>query len=248
MEENMEEKTWLEGRISVEAALLGENRLVDTIYILEGRNHSFKKVLHLAKAAKVPVKFEGNAFFAEQARGKSHGGVLALVGSRKFLHLNELPIGENNSLVVMLDGVEDPFNFGQAVRGLFASGVSGLVVRKRNWLSAAGVVTRSSAGASELIPTAVVDSALDAARFFREHGMLIACTARKSAVSIFDSDLTQPLFLLIGGEKRGITRSFLDQADLRLQIPYGRTFEQSLGVTASTAVLAFEIMRQRALG
>jgi 23S rRNA (guanosine2251-2'-O)-methyltransferase len=64
-------------------------------------------------------------------------------------------------------------------------------------------------------------------------------------VPIDRADLTQPLFLLIGGEKRGITRSFLRQADLRLEIPYGRAFRQSLGVTAAAAILGYEVMRQR---
>ena len=53
------------------------------------------------------------------------------------------------------------------------------------------------------------------------------------------------LFVLIGGEKRGVTRSFLERADLVLHIPYGRGFKQSLGTTAAAAILAFEVMRQR---
>ena len=110
----------------------------------------------------------------------------------------------------------------------------------------ASVVARSSAGAAELRPTAVADSATAAAGFFREQGVIVAGTsAQKTAVSIYDADLTQPLFLLIGGEKRGITRSFWQEDDLRLTIPYGRDFRRSLGVTASTAVFAFEIFRQR---
>jgi tRNA G18 (ribose-2'-O)-methylase SpoU len=51
--------------------------------------------------------------------------------------------------------------------------------------------------------------------------------------------------LLIGGERRGITRSFLEAAELRLQIPYGRPFSHSLGAAASAAIVAFEVMRQR---
>jgi len=51
--------------------------------------------------------------------------------------------------------------------------------------------------------------------------------------------------LVLGGEKRGITRLYLAQADLVLEIPYGRRYVQSLGTTAATAVFAFEAMRQR---
>ena len=119
--------------------------------------------------------------------------------------------------------MEDPFNFGASVRALYAAGADGLVLRPRNWLSAAGTVARASAGASELIPTALAETATEAAAFFRAQGLAVACaTEERGSVSIYDADLTVPLFLLLGGEKRGVTRSFLDQADLKLRIPYGR--------------------------
>ncbi len=146
----------------------------------------------------------------------------------------------------MLDGIEDPFNFGYSLRALYAAGVDGLVVRPRNWMSAAGTVARSSAGASEWVPTAVAETAEEAAAFFRQRGLTVACAAKDDrAVPLFTADLSSPLFLLVGGEKRGITRSFMDQADLLLEIPYGREFRQSLGTTSAASVLGFEILRQR---
>ncbi|MCS7071637.1 MAG: RNA methyltransferase, partial [Anaerolinea sp.] len=150
--------------------------------------------------------------------------------------------------VVMLDGVEDPFNFGQAIRALYAAGADGLVVRPRSWLSAAGVVARASAGASEWMPTAIVETAQQAADWFRRRGMPTAVTDHRRAVSIYEVDLSGPLFLVIGGEKRGVTRSFADAADMRLRIPYGRSFGQALDTTSAAAALAFEIMRQRLTG
>lgn len=240
------EQTWLEGRISVEAAIRGANRDIEAIYLRAGkRDRSLSRLRKTAENATIPISKVDDEFFAANASGKSHGGVLARVGPRRFADITSLVEGGERPFIVMLDGIEDPFNFGQAVRALYAAGATGLVVRPRNWLSAAAVVTRSSAGASELLPTAVAETALEAAEFFRQAGLLIACTARESAVSIYEADLTQATFLLIGGEKRGITRSFLDQADVRLEIPYGRSFAHSLGAAASTAVIAFEVLRQR---
>jgi 23S rRNA (guanosine2251-2'-O)-methyltransferase len=243
----MTEWAWLEGRVSIEAAIRGQNRSVDTVYLRRGKwDRATRRLQKMAKGAGIRIKIVNDAFIAEYAAGKSHGGLLARAGPRRFASLEDLLDGSNNPLIVMLDGIEDPFNFGQAVRALYAAGITGLVVRPRNWLTATGTVTRSSAGATELMPTAVAESALEAAAFFRERGLIIACTAKESAVSLYETDLTGPLFLLIGGEKRGITRSFLDQADIRLNIPYGRSFRQSLGAAASTAVFAFELSRQRA--
>ena len=106
-------------------------------------------------------------------------------------------------------------------------------------------MARSSAGASELIPTAMAQTALKAAEFFRARGLTVACAMKTDAVSLYDANLAVPLFLVVGGEKRGITRSFVDQADIRLQIPYQRDFRRSLGAASAVAVLAFEVMRQK---
>jgi len=145
----------------------------------------------------------------------------------------------------MLDGIEDPYNFGYAVRSLYAAGADGLVVRRREWGESEATVVKASAGASELLPIAEVDSVESAADLFKENGLAVACTAKRDATPIYDADLSGPLFLLIGGERRGITREFLSRADLVLEIPYRRRFSLSLGTVAAVSVLAFEVMRQR---
>ena len=243
------ENTLLEGFISVSAALQGGRRSVQTIQIRDGRQDGQTRYLErLARAAQVPVERVPAEVLEAQAGGRTHGGVLARVGPYQFAALDTLGQGSPRPFVAMIDGVEDPFNFGASVRALYAAGADGLVLRPRNWLSAAGTVARASAGASELIPTALAETAGDAAAFFRTRGLQIACaTDERGSLSLYDADLTVPLFLLIGGEKRGITRSFLDQSDLKLRIPYGRAMPHSLGTASAAAVLAFEIMRQRSV-
>ena len=240
------DQTALEGIVSVAAALKSQSREIHALYIR--RDKWDREILDLEKAATsagVAAERVDADVIDSYATGSSHGGIIALAGPRKYLELQDLLKGKAVPFIAMLDGVEDPFNFGYAVRSLYAAGVDGLVVRPRNWRSAASVVARASAGASELIPTAVAPTALDAAAVFKEQGLAIACTAHKQAVSIYNAQLSVPLFLVIGGEKRGITRSFLDKADILLQIPYGRAFTQSLGIAAAAAILSFEIMRQR---
>jgi 23S rRNA (guanosine2251-2'-O)-methyltransferase len=243
---NATHRTVLEGHISVEAALTAQSREFFGIYLGERkRDAGVRSLIRLAQDAGVPVERLPEAEIDRRAQGSTHGGVIAEVGERRFVEMTDLVTVAHPSFVVMIDGVEDPFNFGYAVRTLYASGADGLVVRPRNWMSAAATVARASAGASERIATAVAESAEDAAAFFRTNGLLIACTGLENAVAVDAADLTKPLFLLIGGEKRGITRSFMEQADVTLQIPYGRAFHQSLGTAAAAAVLGYEVMRQR---
>jgi 23S rRNA (guanosine2251-2'-O)-methyltransferase len=242
----MSEQAMLEGLVSVRAAIEAESRDIETIYVQrDKRDRGISGLERVAASRGIALERVDRETIEAQASGRTHGGVIALVGPRRFLSLETLIQGTPTPLVVMLDGIEDPFNFGAAVRALYAAGVDGLVVRPRNWMSAAGIVARSSAGATELMPTAVAETASAAAGLFRTLGLTIACAAKDRAISIYHANLAAPLFVVIGGEKRGITRSFRDQADLRLSIPYGRRFARSLGTASAVAVLAFEAMRQR---
>ena len=250
--EQSHETAILEGAISVLAAIEAGNRAIHTLYVeaearngARSRNRQTARVERIARLSGIHVKQVSAEAIHELTNGQSHGGITAMVGPRKFVTIAELVTQCDCPFIAMLDGIEDPFNFGQAVRALYAAGADGLVVRSRNWTSAAGIVARASAGAAERMPMALTDTIENAANALRAEGLTIACTAKQKAVSLYTTDLAIPLFLIIGGERRGIARSFLDQADILLEIPYGRAFAQSLGAAAATSVLAFEVMRQR---
>ena len=85
------------------------------------------------------------------ALGQSHGGILCRASERHIPHFCESDIVENG-FYCMMEGIEDPYNFGYSLRSLYATGCQGILLPMRNWMSAAGVVCRSSAGASELFP------------------------------------------------------------------------------------------------
>ena len=233
------------------AALSSPYRTVHRVLLRTERqdrqDRAMRWLQHRARAANVPVEQVSAAEIDAATQGNSHGGVAAEAGQRQFVEMKALlPHGDGPAFVVMLDGIEDPFNFGHSLRALYAMGAHGLVLRPRNWMSAAATVARASAGASELMPMAVAATVDEAAHFYRERGLTVACAQKENAVPVDEADLTAPLFLLVGGEKRGITRSFVKQADLRLQIPYDRdSFAPSLGTTAAAAALAYEVMRQR---
>ncbi|MGH2581427.1 MAG: TrmH family RNA methyltransferase [Anaerolineales bacterium] len=237
----------LAGAISVLAALEAGRRDIKTIYLQREKSIRNAGALRkLASAAAVPIEEVDGARIDELVGNIHHGGVAVLVGERRYQDLQELISGKKEPFIAMLEGIEDPYNFGQAIRALYAAGAEGLVVPERNWDSALAVVTRASAGASEYIPTARIAEASEAITYFKSHGFRVAATAKeKNSVSIYAVDLHGPLFLLIGGERRGLTAADLASCDILLSIPYGRDFKAELDVTSATAVLAFEVMRQR---
>ena len=183
------------------------------------------------------------------SKGTTHGGIVAVCSERTLPSLTEnsvdtsLPFGSDSGFFVMLEGIEDPYNFGYTMRSLYAAGVDGVILSPRNWMEVAGIVAKSAAGASEQLPIAIA-AASDAMTFFRERGYHIACAGIRNAVSMYDASLKKPLLLVVGGEKRGISSAALQLADTVVKIDYGREFRGSLSAASAATVLAFEVLRQ----
>ena len=188
------------------------------------------------------VEFVDTAEIDSLAVGNTHGGILALCTPRTIPTLTKADILPN-SFYVYLEGIEDPYNFGYALRSLYAAGVSGVVLPPRNWMTAAGVVARASAGASESLPIFEAEGEA-AVALFKSAGYSVLCAGIRDSVSVFDEQFSYPILLIVGGEKRGISRSLLDAADRVVRIDYGREFNGSLSAASAATVLAFEIFRQ----
>jgi 23S rRNA (guanosine2251-2'-O)-methyltransferase len=104
-------------------------------------------------------------------------------------------------------------------------------------------VAKSSAGTSELMDIRVSDPE-NALLQFKAAGYHVVCAGIRDSVSIYDANLVKPLLLVVGGEKRGISRTILDQADQIIRIDYGRSFNGSLSAASAATVIAFEVLRQ----
>lgn len=178
--------------------------------------------------------------------GKTHGGFAARCSGRTIPELEACPDAiRRDGFYVLPEGIEDPYNFAYTLRSLYAAGADGAILPPRNWMSAAGIVAKSSAGTSEKLPLFSCDPPR-AAELFRSWGFRVICAGIRDSVDLYEADLRLPLLLVIGGEKRGISRGVLEHADLTVRIGYSdrHGFRGSLPSAASAAVLAFEVMRQ----
>ncbi len=172
--------------------------------------------------------------------GASHGGIVAICGERTYEVLSSDALVENG-FYVMIEGIEDPYNFGYALRSIYAAGADGIILSERNWLSAAGVVCRSSAGASERLNVFIEND--DFIKTFKQKGYRVVCADIKNSVSVYEAELKKPILLIVGGEKRGISSSVLKQADQIVRIDYGRRFDAALSAASAATILAFEVYK-----
>ncbi len=237
----------LEGWLSVRAALIGNKRDIYRIYLRHGNTEKqYKSIIRKAEENKVQLEFVDKEMLDSYCEGSSHGGAVAFVGPRHPVPIEDLGQGTQASFLVILDGIEDPYNLGQALRSLHASGCHGVIMGPRNWDSATSIIGKASAGAAEFVAIAQTDDLQKAIDLYKERGLTFVCTDLSDrAKPLFKANLRESMVMMIGGERRGIKNSILKQADSIVRIPYGRNFQQSLDSTSAVAVVAFEVLRQR---
>ena len=230
----------------IESILNGEsNRAIQAILFERSRLYKKQREWKFLEAKSRELGFELKVVsedeLAPYTTGTTHGGVIALVSDRTYSTLSEADL-IREGFWILLDGIEDPYNFGYSIRSLYASGADGLILPPRNWLSAAGTVARSSAGTSEKMQIRVAEPS-EAIEIFKRSGYHIYAAEIRNSVSLYEADLKKPLLFVIGGEKRGISREILDKCDQNIRIEYGRTFRGSLSAAATCAVIGFEVLR-----
>lgn len=245
------ETVLFEGMTSIRAVIDGarrgihDRRIVRVLVDREKKNSKAKEIAYLrtvgAEMGFSLIETDGEEL-SRITSGNTHGGIVAECTPREIPALTETSLPQGG-FAVMLEGVEDPYNFGYAMRTVYAAGADAVILSPRNWMQAAGIVCRSSAGASELLPLYIADGA-DAARIARGAGYKVVCAGIRDSVSAFDADLRKPIFLIVGGEKRGISRTLLDEADTVVRLDYGREFRGSLSAASAASVLAYEVLRQ----
>ena len=240
-----------EGMTSLRAVLFAmENGVSDrrVLRVLLDRSRAAKKAPEYAFVRAMSGKYgfavtEADADEIDAlAVGTSHGGVVFRCSERTLPALTADAVAPGG-FYVMLEGIEDPYNFGYAIRSIYAAGADALVLSPRNWLTAAGVVCRSSAGASERMPAFVSDGC-EAVDVFRAAGYKCVAAGIRDSVSAFDAELKKPLFLAVGGEKRGLSAALLAKCDEIVRLDYGRDFPGSLSAASAASILAYEVLRQ----
>ena len=244
--------TIFEGMTSVRSIIKSidegiSDRRIEKILFDKEKMHKIHKEVGYLKAVSEKYGFtveESNAEeIDEKALGNTHGGIICIASERTIPCLSTTSEIKENGFYAMIEGIEDPYNFGYALRSLYAMGCDGIILPERNWMSAAGVVARSSAGASEMFEIYSANST-EAADFFKERGYKIICADENTDNVLGKCDIPSPTLLIVGGEKRGISSSLLEKSDMLIKIDYAREFKASLSAASATTMFAYEIMRQ----
>ncbi len=147
-------------------------------------------------------------------------------------------------LILVLDGIQDPHNLGACLRTAEAAGVHLVVICKDRSAGITPVVRRAASGAAETLAIIQATNLARVLRTLKQHGIWLAGTSDEASASLYGTDLTGPLALVMGSEGSGLRRLTAELCDYLVRLPMAGQVE-SLNVSVATGICLYEINRQR---
>jgi 23S rRNA (guanosine2251-2'-O)-methyltransferase len=231
------------GRRPVREALRGANREVLELWATE-RAVKGEPWLRELERPRVQVKLERD--LSEEAGTRDHQGVLAWCEPYRYADAYELAATER-PLLACLDQVSDPRNLGAVCRSAEGAGATGVVVPAHGAARVTPVVCRSSAGAVEHLPVAVVTNLARYLQEIKGGDLWIVAAAGEAGTPMWQADLSGGLAFVFGAEGKGLRPLVRKTCDLQVAIPQLGHVE-SLNVSVAAALLLYEARRQRGDG
>ncbi|MBQ6560132.1 MAG: hypothetical protein IJL85_04820 [Erysipelotrichaceae bacterium] len=223
----------IEGAIAVKSAINNQKRNVSRVYIDRNKKtKDFNYIRKLCRIREIDLQEMETEELRELLKGKTHGGIGAEVSQRKEDDLTE---GD----IFYLEGIEDPFNLGYAMRTLYALGVNNVLLGSRDYMNIQDQLLKSSAGAYDFLNVRIIKDEIAELKQFKEEGYHLYSLYRgEDSKDIFDVKFKEKAMYMLGGEKRGLKAEVLELADESLYISYGNEFRNALNACAAVDVVA----------
>lgn len=249
--------SYVYGIHAVDSLLRHNPRSVRQLWVQEGRDDKrITTLVELARNQGIAVAVAPRAALDERVSARHQGAIAdveeATAGAggdsanlwseadlMAYVGAKSEPI-----LLLVLDGVTDPHNLGACLRSADAAGVDAVIVPRDRSAGLTPVVRKVACGAAEAVPFVRVTNLTRTLQAVKECGVWVYGTDGSAENSLYDSELTASMALVLGSEGQGMRRLTREQCDFLVNLPMAGTVS-SLNVSVATGICLFEIARQR---
>lgn len=230
---------------------LRAGRPIDRVLIAkDSLTGSARVIAALCKEKDIVVKETAPARLDAICGGLRHQGVVAIAAAREYVEVADiLRVAEEKGeppFLVIADEINDPHNLGAIIRTAEAVGAHGLILPKRNSAGLTAAVARASAGAMEYLPVARVANLVSVVEELKKHGIWVY-GAEADGQSVFETDFSGPIAVVVGSEGAGISRLLREKCDFLVSLPMrGRI--TSLNASVACGIVLYEALRSRRAG
>lgn len=234
---------YLYGRNSVREAVRAGRR-VRRLLIAPG-SHGLDALVAEASRRRLPIDQVDRRRLEQLAGSDHHQGIVAEADPFAYVHLDEV-LAETGRppLLLALDSLQDPQNFGTLLRTALAVGVTGVILPEHRAVSVTPAVSNASAGAAEHLRVARVTNLARSLRELKASGIWVFGLAADAEQAYWDVDLTGALALVLGSEGSGLGRLVRETCDLLVRVPMRPHSIESLNASVAGSLVLYEALRQ----
>jgi 23S rRNA (guanosine2251-2'-O)-methyltransferase len=221
---------------------------IDRVLIRKGlAGELFQDFFILVKEHNIPFQHVPDEKLNRITR-KNHQGVIAFISSVNYHNIETVIPGlfeqGETPIILILDSITDVRNMGAIARSAECAGVHAIVIPERGTAQINADAVKTSAGALLHIPVCRVRSLVNTVKFLKDCGLHVLAATEKASDLYFNTNLQQPIALILGAEDVGVDPDLLRLSDTLIKIPMkGKV--SSLNVSAAASVVLFEVVRQR---
>jgi 23S rRNA (guanosine2251-2'-O)-methyltransferase len=235
------------GRQPVYEALRAGQVIKRIIIARETDKKSIRVTLDLVRQQNIELQFEKKAAMQKYCGPVLHQGIVAFLDDYHYLSELDLMkklLTEASPFILLLDQIQDPQNLGAIIRSAEIAGVTAVILPEKGSAAITPTVAKTSAGAIFHCPVYRTTDLIGTMGKLKEANLTLYALVANKKETIFESDLKKPLGLVIGSEGRGVRKNVETFCDKAIAIP-GIGKIDSLNASVSTAVVLFEVLRQR---
>jgi 23S rRNA (guanosine2251-2'-O)-methyltransferase len=248
---------YVTGLRAVEQLLATRSSEVRRLFVeYQTANPRVEALIAMAKSQGIEVQSANRARLQQISGEARHQGVVATVqrstvldeaGLRSFVEQRLQDATGTELLLLVLDGVQDPHNLGACLRTADAAGVDAVIVPRHGAASLGPTVSKVAAGAAEQLPFAPIANVGRVLGWLSDYGVKIIGTSDKGEHSLYDTEMSGPLAIVMGREESGLSKPAAGRCDQLLRLPMLGSVS-SLNVSVATGICLFEVLRQRRAG
>jgi len=219
---------------------------VRKLLVVEGStgDPKVKEIVEMAKRRGSPVEYVEKAALDKLSETRRHQGVIALVEAPGYVSLSGVVKKAGRTpCIIILDGVQDPQNFGSILRTADAAGVDAVLIPKKEGVGLTPTVLRVSMGGGAHVPVAR-ENIYPAVKLLKDEDFKLVAVDPSGDHDFWEEDLSGAITLVLGGEGEGISPTLLEKCDSVIRIPmHGLVSNLNVGVSA--AIVLYERLRQQ---
>lgn len=209
---------------------------IKKVYI--AKNFNDKEIIKFIQDNKISYSVTDPKNMDGMVEGR-HQGIIAVIDDYEYVDYKTM-LGDN--VVVMLDHLEDPHNFGAIIRTCEAAGIKSIIIPKDRSVSVTSTVMKTSAGALEHVNIAMVNNLVNVMDDFKDNGFFVYA-ADMDGENYKDVDFANKVLLVIGSEGNGVGRLVKKNCDQILAIPMAGHVN-SLNASVAAAILIYGIVNK----